>query len=409
MTNLLTNAGFDGDFRDWNGDPLVHVAASWFPYWVRRRDSDPDWRNHRPVYRAVARAAEPARIHEGLRSQSYATDAATHTAGLMQFADVTPGQQLRLEVYGHAVSSTDAGAASSKNPTDMRMRVGLDPTGGTYPFAPQVVWSTQASPIDSYSTPFVAEAAAQSNRVTVFLHSAPAEPRARNAVYWDSASLTVLQDVSPGPGDIPPEEDIMLVLYSEHPNVGRPVSVYATSTRPLENISLSVGGPSGRVPSTFRGRSLGGRGHLWAWEFMPQREGTYAATIEADIIHAETAAIHVRATADQPPGPGEPERGSPRVQYPRTYILMPPDSDPEWLHAVVDSGVLRRTQWTMGFSADDAGVGDLDERRVLVVRPDAWPTPIVDWFNEHYPGVEIRLLEAQTPAALVVMLQALAP
>ncbi len=63
-------------------------------------------------------------------------------------------------------------------------------------------------------------------------------------------------------------------------------------------------------------------------------------------------------------------RGDPRVQYDRIYILLPPTADREWALAAVDaSWQFRRT---IGGSADDAGVGNLDRRKVIAVNPEAW-------------------------------------
>lgn len=57
---------------------------------------------------------------------------------------------------------------------------------------------------------------------------------------------------------------------------------------------------------------------------------------------------------------------------------------------------------TVGFSADDAGIGDLEDRRVIAVNPHHWPTELTaDWFEEHYPRVKFYSLIAETPDKLV--------
>ena len=100
------------------------------------------------------------------------------------------------------------------------------------------------------------------------------------------------------------------------------------------------------------------------------------------------------------PGAGEP-RGLPRVQYDRTYVLLPPDADAAWARAVVES-TWDDARLTIGSSADDAGIGDLDIRRVIAVNPHAWPGTLTlrDFYKQYYPGVEYKAVTASTPAEL---------
>jgi len=95
-------------------------------------------------------------------------------------------------------------------------------------------------------------------------------------------------------------------------------------------------------------------------------------------------------------------RGHPRVQYARTYVLLPPSAGAEWARAVVD-GTWDDKRYTIGSSADDAGIGDLDTRRVIAVNPQEWagPQTLREFFEEHYPGVEYKAVTAATPAELV--------
>jgi hypothetical protein len=93
------------------------------------------------------------------------------------------------------------------------------------------------------------------------------------------------------------------------------------------------------------------------------------------------------------------ERGQPREQYERTYVLLPPDAEQEWALAVVDA-TWDNHRYTLGGSADDAGVGDLDVRRVIAVNPADWGPGLEEFFAEHYPGVEYISVEADTPERL---------
>jgi hypothetical protein len=86
------------------------------------------------------------------------------------------------------------------------------------------------------------------------------------------------------------------------------------------------------------------------------------------------------------PGP-EPWRGQPRIQYERTYILMPPDGDCDLVDAVSHATWDER-RFTLGGSADDAGIGDLDYRRIIAINPEAWADDLAAFYREYYTGVE---------------------
>jgi murein DD-endopeptidase MepM/ murein hydrolase activator NlpD len=97
--------------------------------------------------------------------------------------------------------------------------------------------------------------------------------------------------------------------------------------------------------------------------------------------------------------PLPPPRGQPRTPYARTYVLLPPNADATWAHAVVDAG-WNAKRFTIGGSADDAGIGDLDLRRVVAVNPAGWGDNLPAFFDAHYPGIIYTPIEAQTPAKL---------
>jgi hypothetical protein len=110
-----------------------------------------------------------------------------------------------------------------------------------------------------------------------------------------------------------------------------------------------------------------------------------------------------------PTGPTEPEeedRGKPREQYERTYVLLPPDADAAWAQAVVQ-GAWDAKRFTIGSSADDAGIGDLDTRRVIAVNPQNWPGPqtLEAFFAKYYPGVEYVPVTASSPQDLAQKLE----
>jgi hypothetical protein len=114
-----------------------------------------------------------------------------------------------------------------------------------------------------------------------------------------------------------------------------------------------------------------------------------------DVVFSADDGVEVTGAFESAPA----HRGRPRVQYERTYVLLPPDADAAWALAVAD-GTWDQHRYTIGSSADDAGIGDLDVRRVIAVNPEGWPGDLQAFFEEHYPGVEYLSVEAETPDEL---------
>jgi murein DD-endopeptidase MepM/ murein hydrolase activator NlpD len=101
--------------------------------------------------------------------------------------------------------------------------------------------------------------------------------------------------------------------------------------------------------------------------------------------------LNPRPYLDPPP----PPRGQPRVAYARTYVLLPPDADAAWARAVVDA-TWNDKRFTIGGSADDAGIGDPDRRRVVAVNPSVWTDDLQAFFKAHYPGIIYVAVSADT-------------
>ena len=77
-------------------------------------------------------------------------------------------------------------------------------------------------------------------------------------------------------------------------------------------------------------------------------------------------------------------------------MLNPRQADPIWIKALARAAWARRA--TMGGSADDAGIGDLDSRQVIVINPrEGYNGDIIAWFAADYPGVEVKVVEGKTP------------
>lgn len=122
-------------------------------------------------------------------------------------------------------------------------------------------------------------------------------------------------------------------------------------------------------------------------------------------------AEYIRNHPTPPPSPAPPPipapeptrpRGAPRTQYARVYLVIHPAHDtlPAWY------AVGGEFQLTTGPSADDGGIGDLDDRAAIVANPQLWGGDQVmrEWYEREYPGVAYYGVEAETPADLAAWL-----
>ena len=83
--------------------------------------------------------------------------------------------------------------AASDRPYKMRLKVGIDPTGGTNATAPSVIWGKEIESFDYWSQAIVTATKTSPGTVTVFTHCAPTFDYARisNDCYIDDAALQV--------------------------------------------------------------------------------------------------------------------------------------------------------------------------------------------------------------------------
>ncbi len=211
--NLLVDGNFEASppwpLQDGAGD--VYIAPGWQAYYLESAPSyvqapsncsdtpirsDCYWM--RPRFNSVDSSAFSNRVHSGILAQKYLSDGRMHEAGLMQrVTGLRPGTTLRFSIFMQAWQCFEANACGangirSDQPGNMHLRVGLDPTGGTNPFSPNVVWSGEQAAFDRW-VEFAVQAAAKADAVTVFTHSRAEWDFARqnNEVYLDDASLVV--------------------------------------------------------------------------------------------------------------------------------------------------------------------------------------------------------------------------
>ena len=285
-TDLLYNGGFENEFQKYRNRDRLIVALGWTPWVTQPRPTDVQ-----PEYKRATLAIDPLRVHGGESAQQYFSFWSTHIAGVYQRVMVPANAHLIFSAWGHAWSSEQNAPRPSVNPTNMHMRVGVDPQGGIDPLHPRVVWSDEQNAIDDYA-PFSVEADAQGGRVTVFLYSAPDEPRKHNDVYWDDARLVAL---APG-GEAPrePNPDAAIAIEPGQPQAGGTVTMTVSSATPLAYIDLHVLTPAGiDVIPPYAGDRQEGDLHIWEWTYVLPSSGHYQAVFLADGIAPAWADVFV--------------------------------------------------------------------------------------------------------------------
>jgi LysM repeat protein len=194
--NLITNPRFEGAFVA--QDATSSVGQGWTAWWIPRPAGSPDWSYNHPDFIASAPCGSVCdhRIHTGGNAQRIFQYFGTYVAGLYQQVSVTPGSDLYLTAFGQSWSSESEQPQNVSNGgTQMHLRIGIDPLGGTNPYDSRVVWSNEADALDSWQQ-FSVYARAQGSQVTVFLYAAPDAARRKNEVYWDDVALEVLSGES---------------------------------------------------------------------------------------------------------------------------------------------------------------------------------------------------------------------
>ena len=125
---------------------------------------------------------------------------------------------------------------------------------------------------------------------------------------------------------------------------------------------------------------------------------------------------------DAPGKPEEPDKPDcepyklPRVDFQRTYLLLPPDAGKDFAVAACN-GLYPDKRWTVTASADDPAVRcGLTNVKIIAVNPEGWggAGELRKFYVEHYgldvdPGFEYEEWECPTPEALYQKITGNAP
>lgn len=223
--NLLVNPGFE-PFTTPDGKydyPLYvtqegggHVAEGWSPWWLWSPDADPMKSYIVPEFDIAPIYRDPWRVRSGNASQQIFRPSTLWLSGVYQRVQVPTNARLSFTIYGHTWAgfckptegggpecgdNHDSNYGLGANPT--RMRVGIDPTGGTDWRSSNIVWSQDYN-IHDYWAQLAVDAQAQGQFVTVFTYTTFEFPAVINNVYWDDAALVVTTGGAAAPAPVQP-------------------------------------------------------------------------------------------------------------------------------------------------------------------------------------------------------------
>lgn len=185
--NLLTNPSFEGGTYDQVADGVTHVPNGWVAWWSTAGGL------YKPAYEIEQ---HPPHVRDGSSAARYYTAYTNHDAGLYQQVNVTAGTTYRFVAWGFIWSTNDP-VVDTPSTADSNLRIGIDPKGGTDPFASSVVWSGAVSARDTYQK-FTVEAKAEASKITVFLRNTTLWPMARNDAFWDDTALRAVSGSGSG-------------------------------------------------------------------------------------------------------------------------------------------------------------------------------------------------------------------
>ncbi len=318
--NLLTNPSFEGNFVSLGS--ANNVAPGWKSWYLATPPCNP-WKTgcwipcpsncidpdtnrckhdygcfwQQPEFAEISYDPYTYRIHTGSRAQKYFSFSRMHQGGLyQQVANVTPGATLELSAWMQAWMCYDPNATNvckggrvSNAPSEMHLKIGLDPTGGTDPFSTNIVWSEEKWAFDQWVS-YSVQSTALSDTVTVFTHSRPEWDWARinNDVYVDDANLVAI---------VPNITAEFVTIQPSQPELGQVTSIQVRSEHNLPNASLTITDPLSALIELGSGVVSGSGPYLWTWSFTPTTPGSHSLVFLADTLSWPATAT-LRAVAN---------------------------------------------------------------------------------------------------------------
>ena len=388
--NIFQNGAMNRGFRPFKGNEEIIVPVSWAPWWLKRIDTiDPEWKNQSPIFKPKAQMEEGNGRVCVLESPF-----GIHVGGLFQQVPTVAGEKYDLAVDGMAISSESEEEGKISNPADVNLQIGIDPTGGTDGESPLIEWSKLQQPINRWQT-LRTSAVAQANIITVFVRSAPSLPKRQQQVFWKNGVLQPSGRYRRSTNIVGPG-DTHIQLNPDRPEPEDETAVTISSLMPHDFSALRISNAKGDpVGVTLTDKGQEDDRYYWKFSFTPTEKGLHDIRFVADNGARLLAQRLIRVSREVQIVPS----GRPRLDFTRTYVLLPPTATEEWAASAAKGSFEGR--YTVGFSADDAGVGDVSERIVIGVNPHHWPETLTGaWYQQHYPGTKFVPVVANSPADL---------
>lgn len=195
QSNLLTNGGLDegGDFGPYTGrrggEFPIYLPNSW-NYWFAAPTSD---RTNVGDRASIQPHPGPGPSpYAGSRALNISCGYFTCTAAIYQTVNnIQPGSNVQASAWSQVKACNLGGGTScgSSAASGAQTRIGIDPTGGTDPNNPAIIWSAFTAPHDTWLQQSTV-ATATGSSVTVFLYSTQSSIADLNKTYWDDVVLT---------------------------------------------------------------------------------------------------------------------------------------------------------------------------------------------------------------------------
>lgn len=385
------NAALSEPFARYREDKKLLTAKGWAPWWLPPAEGEPGWKNRQPVFSKYTM--------DGRAVQQLSTPFGTHVAGLWQQVPAAAGNRYEFTAEGQAWSSEDVTPGSGLEASDVNLQIGCDPTGGLDPESPLIVWSEIAQPLSHWETLYLT-VEAESLIVTLYLRSAPNLPKRQQSVFWRDVGLRPIGRYKRSINIIG-AGDTHIILEPEQPQPGEPITALVSSTRQHQHVDLYVYQPDDKQAKVkLLETDQDEERFRWRYQFVPKVDGLYDVRFIGDEGARLLSLRLIRVAREVQIVPSD----AARLEYERVYVLLPPTATSNWLLAAAKGGFDGR--YTIGFSADDAGIGDLENRRVLAVNPHHWPEVLTEsWFQQHYPGVQFTPVVASSPDDLEAWLK----
>ncbi len=210
-SNLLANPGFEGigrpvdneqpNYGNWTRDTFngkeygeIFTPEGWVTWWEEGDYGRPECR---PIPNEYPYDTEPHRIYQGHYAWMCFTFFRKQHAGAYQVVrDLEAGATVTGLVYAHAWSCGEDGPPplSCGDPYAFSFQVGLDPNGGTDPFADTILWSEPKYIYDAYQpTHPVTATVGEAGQVTFYLRTHGKWAIKHNDSYLDNPTLLYVQ------------------------------------------------------------------------------------------------------------------------------------------------------------------------------------------------------------------------